>query len=74
MHYVFDSSVCPCVCASRDCRFAHCSRQQEALYRRTGLLPVSAQKKQALDVALTRALWRGETPVCIDFLKAAGCR
>lgn len=56
------------------CRFAHCTRQQEAIYRRTGLLPDSAQRKLALDYALTRALWRGETPVCIDFLKAGGCR
>ena len=57
-----------------DDRFAHCTRQQEAIYRRTGLLPDSAQRKLALDYALTRALWRGETPVCIDFLKAGGCR
>jgi len=55
-------------------RFAHCTRQQEALYRRTGLLPVGAQRKLTLDYALTRALLRGETPVCIDFLKAGGCR
>lgn len=56
------------------CRFAHCTRQQEAVYRRTGLLPVSAQRKLALDYALTQALWRGETPVCIDFLKTGTCR
>ena len=55
-------------------RFVHCTRQQEAVYHRTGLLPVGAQRKLALDYALTRSLWRGETPVCIDFLKAGGCR
>jgi len=56
------------------CRFAHCTREQESVYRRTGLLPVGAQRKLTLDYALTRALMRGETPVCIDFLKTGQCK
>lgn len=56
------------------CRFAHCSRDEEALYRRTGILPSHVQRKLALELAVTKSLLRGETPVCLDFIKAGGCR
>ena len=56
------------------CRFAHCTREEEATYRRTGLLPVHVQRKLALDLAIAKSLLRGETPVCLDYIKAGGCR
>jgi len=56
------------------CRFAHCTRDEEATYQRTGLLPIHVHRKLSLDVAISKALLRGETPVCLDFIKAGGCR
>ena len=56
------------------CRFVHCTRQEEVTYRRTGLLPIHAYRKLAINMAATRYFCNSDKPVCIDFLKPTGCR
>ena len=57
-------------CRRVDCRFVHCTREDEELYRRTGQLPTSAPVAAARSCALTGS---GDVPICKDFLKGE-CR
>lgn len=57
-------------CRRADCRFVHCTREEEDLYRRTGQLPISAAVAGARSYTITGS---GDVPICKDFLKGE-CR
>lgn len=57
-------------CRRSNCRFIHCSREEEDAFRRTGQLPVHLAQAAALGfIASEPGLAKGEAPVCKDFLK-----
>ena len=57
-------------CRRADCRFVHCTREDEEVYRRTGQLPTSVSVTASRSYALTGG---GDVPICKDFLKGE-CR
>ena len=57
-------------CRRADCRFVHCSRDEEEQYRRTGQLPTSVSAAGPRSCAVTGT---GYVPICKDFLKGE-CR
>lgn len=57
-------------CRRNNCRFIHCSREEEESFRRTGELPVHLAQAAALGLISSEpGLVKGEAPVCKDFLK-----
>lgn len=57
-------------CRRSNCRFIHCSREEEESFRRTGELPVHLAQAAALGfISSEPGLVKGEAPVCKDFLK-----
>ena len=57
-------------CRRVDCRFVHCTREDEEMYRRTGQLPTSFSSGGTKSGAVTGS---GDVPICKDFLKGE-CR
>jgi len=57
-------------CRRVDCRFVHCTREDEELYRRTGQLSTSVPAGVTRSIAVTGS---GDVPICKDFLKGE-CR
>jgi len=55
-------------CRRTDCRFVHCTREEEDLYRRTGQMPTSTSA-----AAARSCTGSGDVPICKDFLKGE-CR
>ncbi|OWF35361.1 zinc finger CCCH domain-containing protein 10-like [Mizuhopecten yessoensis] len=60
-------------CHRPNCKFLHCSREEEEHYKQTGQLPVRLQQAAALGVGVTPTndmpLLKGEIPICKDYLK-----
>lgn len=59
-------------CRRPNCRFIHCTREEEEYYKQTGQLPVRLQQAAALGIGVVPneiPLLKGEIPVCKDFLK-----
>ena len=59
-------------CRRPNCRFLHCTRDEEDYYKQTGQLPVRLQQAAAIGIGVLPnelPLLRGEVPVCKDFLK-----
>ena len=69
-------------CHRTNCKFIHCTREEEEYYKQTGQLAVRLQQAAALCVGAVPSelpLLRGEVPICKDFLKgdckrAAKCK
>jgi len=57
-------------CRRPECRFVHCSRDEEELYRHTGQLPPTSSASAARSCSVTGS---GDVPICRDFLKG-DCR
>ncbi|KAF4532597.1 hypothetical protein B566_EDAN013375 [Ephemera danica] len=60
-------------CSRGSCRFIHCSREEEELYRATGELPPVAVEAALRQGLVPPGTTSGEPPVCKDNLKG-GCR
>lgn len=61
-------------CQRGSCRFIHCSREEEELFRRTGELPVHLAQAAALGLISSEpGLVKGKAPACKDFMKGE-CR
>ncbi|KAK3101921.1 hypothetical protein FSP39_007365 [Pinctada imbricata] len=61
-------------CRRNNCKFLHCTREEEEHYKQTGQLPVRLQQAAALGIGVTPPavdvnVLRGEVPICKDFLK-----
>lgn len=60
-------------CHRPNCKFLHCSRDEEEHFKQTGQLPVRLQQAAALGVGVTPSndmpLLKGEVPICKDYLK-----
>lgn len=59
-------------CRRPNCRFIHCTREEEEYHKQTGQLPVRLQQAAALGIGVVQnevPLLKGEVPVCKDFLK-----
>lgn len=60
-------------CNRNNCRFLHCTREEEEHYKQTGQLPVRLQQAAALGIGVTPnnelPILRGEVPICKDYLK-----
>jgi hypothetical protein len=61
------------LCSRGSCRFIHCSRDEEDLYRSTGELPIVAAEAALRQGLVPPGVNAGEPPVCKDNLKG-GCR
>ena len=60
-------------CRRVDCRFVHCTRDEEEQYRRTGQLPTSVTVSAATGPRSGTLPGTGDVPICKDFLKGE-CR
>lgn len=63
-------------CRRNNCKFLHCTREEEEYYRQNGQLPVRLQQAAALGIGVVPndlPLLKGEIPVCKDYLKGE-CR
>lgn len=63
-------------CNRPNCKFLHCTREEEESYKATGHLPSEVQRAASLGIGANSndvAIQRGEVPVCKDFLKG-DCR
>ncbi len=63
-------------CRRANCRFIHCTREEEDYYKQTGQLPVRLQQAAALGIGVVPnelPLLKGEVPICKDNLKG-GCK
>lgn len=59
-------------CRRPNCKFMHCTRDEEDYYKQTGQLPVRLQQAAALGIGVVpkeQPLLKGEVPVCRDYLK-----
>lgn len=59
-------------CRRANCKFIHCTREEEEYYKQTGQLPVRLQQAAALGIGVVpneMPLLKGEVPICKDFLK-----
>ena len=59
-------------CRRANCRFIHCTREEEDYYKQTGQLPVRLQQAAALGIGVLPnelPLLKGEVPICKDHLK-----
>ena len=59
-------------CRRANCRFIHCTREEEEYFKQTGQLPVRLQQAAALGLGVVPTdipLLKGEVPICKDFLK-----
>lgn len=59
-------------CRRANCRFIHCTREEEDYYKQTGQLPVRLQQAAALGIGVVPnelPLLKGEVPICKDHLK-----
>ncbi len=59
-------------CNRGNCRFIHCTREEEKFFRQTGQLPARLQQAAALGVGITPnklPLLKGEVPICKDYQK-----
>ena len=59
-------------CKRPQCKFIHCSREEEEFFRTTGQLPARVQQMAVLAAAGSEPLLlnkAGEPPICKDFLK-----
>lgn len=54
-------------CRRSNCKFVHCTREEEEVYKQTGELPEIVQRRIASGIQPTSAT--GEIPVCKDFQK-----
>lgn len=74
--FVFCRDYQNSTCRRAGCRFVHCSREDEATYRMTGMLPphvLEAAIMQGKTGGLPTLSRPGEAPVCRDYLKGE-CR
>ncbi|XP_064613544.1 zinc finger CCCH domain-containing protein 10-like [Liolophura sinensis] len=58
-------------CRRANCKFLHCTREEEDHHKQTGQLPVRLQQAAALGIGVTPKelpLLRGEVPICKDYL------
>lgn len=61
-------------CRRGNCKFLHCTREEEEHYKQTGQLPVRLQQAAALGLGVITPnvdvpLLRGEIPICKDYMK-----
>ena len=59
-------------CRRPNCKFIHCTREEEDYYKQTGQLPVRLQQAAALGIGVlpkSLPVLRGEVPICKDYLK-----
>ncbi|CAI9726612.1 zinc finger CCCH domain-containing protein 10-like [Octopus vulgaris] len=59
-------------CRRLNCKFLHCTREEEEYYKQTAQLPVRLQQAAALGIGVAPhelPLLKGEIPICKDFLK-----
>lgn len=60
-------------CRRPNCKFLHCTREEEDYYKQNNLLPVRLQQAAALGIGMSPTgelpLLKGEVPVCKDNLK-----
>lgn len=59
-------------CRRANCKFIHCTREEEEYYKQAGQLPVRLQQAAALGIGVVPTelpLLKGEVPICKDFLK-----
>ena len=59
-------------CRRSNCKFIHCTREEEEYHKQTGQLPVKMQQAAALGIGVAPRqlpLLKGEVPICKDFLK-----
>lgn len=59
-------------CRRPNCKFLHCTREEEEYYKQTGQLPVRLQQAAALGIGVAPhelPLLKGEIPICKDYLK-----
>ena len=59
-------------CRRPNCKFIHCSREEEEYYKSTGQLPVRLQQAAALGIGIipkSLPILRGDVPICKDYLK-----
>ncbi|XP_064648049.1 zinc finger CCCH domain-containing protein 10-like [Lineus longissimus] len=63
-------------CRRQNCKFIHCTREEEEYYKQTGQLPVRLQQAAALGLGVQPSelpVLKGEVPICKDYLKGE-CR
>ncbi|KAK3587865.1 hypothetical protein CHS0354_019744 [Potamilus streckersoni] len=63
-------------CRRANCKFLHCTREEEEYYKQAGQLPVRLQQAAAMGVGVTPSelpILKGDIPVCKDYLKG-DCR
>lgn len=59
-------------CHRPNCKFLHCSREEEDYYKQTGQLPVRLQQAAALGIGVLPnklPILKGEVPICKDYLR-----
>ncbi|RWS05227.1 Zinc finger CCCH domain-containing protein 10-like protein [Dinothrombium tinctorium] len=74
IEYIFCHDYQNRECRRQNCRFLHCTKQEEEIYRTSGKLPQHILDKMAANKAQEMAKTNGDpVPVCKDFLKG-DCR
>ena len=72
MEYTFCHDYQNAGCRRHNCKFIHCTREEEDYYKQSGQLPVRIQQAAALGIGMLPnelQLPKGEVPICKDYLK-----
>ncbi|XP_059488593.1 zinc finger CCCH domain-containing protein 10-like [Neocloeon triangulifer] len=60
-------------CPRANCRFVHCSRDEEEAFKETGRLPLNATVSAHIQGLMPLDMLQGEPPVCTEYLRG-NCR